>query len=145
MKKLLALMLAAALALSLVACGGGSGTGKNSATLKEEDAIEATPNEVYTDVKDNEARALQNVYKVTGEIDEIKSDYCRIGSLRIYFSSDILATLSIGETITFLGPISSVETESEGIGMGIISMTHILFSNAVLLETTPQQAGDSKE
>ena len=143
MKKLLALMLAAALALSLAACG--SGAGQNSATLKEEDAIEATPKEVYNDVKDNEARALQNVYKVTGEIDEIKSDYCRIGSLRIYFSSDILATLSIGETITFLGQISSVETESEGIGMGIISMTHILFSNAVLLETTPQQAGDSKE
>ena len=67
-------MLAAALALSLAACG--SGAGQNSATLKEEDAIEATPKEVYNDVKDNEARALQNVYKVTGEIAVIKSDYC---------------------------------------------------------------------
>ena len=143
MKKLLALMLAAALALSLAACG--SGAGQNSATLKEEDAIEATPEEVYNDVKNNEARALQNVYKVTGEIAVIKSDYCQFHNLRIYLSSDILATLNIGDTITFLGQISSVETETEGIGMGIISKTHILFSNVTLLEITPQQAGDSKE
>lgn len=145
MKKLLALMLAAALALSLVACGGGGGAGDNSSTLKEEDAIEATPTEVYNDVKNNEARALQNVYKVTGEIDEIKSDYCRIDSLLVYLSSDDLATLNKGDTLVFLGQISDTEDETRPEGLGTVTITHILFSNAILLETTPQQAGDSKE
>lgn len=134
MKRLLALILAAALALSLVACGGGAG--ENSAALKEEDAVEATPGEVYNDVKDNEARALQNIYKVTGEIDAIKSDYCQIDNLYIYLSSDILATLSKGDTITFLGQISSIEVETQGAGFGTVTSTHVLFSNAILLETT---------
>lgn len=90
-------------------------------------------------------RALQNVYKVTGEIDEIKSDYCRIDSLLVYLSSDDLATLNKGDTLVFLGQISSTEDETRPEGLGTVTITHILFSNAILLETTPQQAGDSKE
>ena len=86
---------------------------------------------------------LKNLEPTTPELAKVKPVVEKIATPAI--SSDILATLSIGETITFLGQISSVETESEGIGMGIITMVHILFSNAVLLETTPQQAGDSKE
>ena len=76
MKRLTALFLAAALALSLAACGSNSGSGSQSGDdtldVSDENVVEATWQDVFDDVQENEARALTNTYKVTGSIDKLK-------------------------------------------------------------------------
>lgn len=129
MKRLIALLLAAALSFSLVACGGN----ENDA-VDEENAIEATPTDVYNDVKENEARALQNTYKVTGEIDSIAADSCKIDNLIIYLDNDTLINLNKGDTITFIGNISNTKEESVSMGGGTHTTLYIEFSNASLIE-----------
>lgn len=67
MKKLLALMLTAALALSLVACGGGGGTGDTNtpsggdSTPTKEELLESATNvtlgTIGKEIRDNKAKA----------------------------------------------------------------------------------------
>ena len=125
MKRLLALILAAVLVLSLVACGGGENN-----VIDEENAIEATPVEVYEDVQENEARALQNTYKVTGEIDTIESDCCQLDNLTVYLPTDTLVNLNVGDTITFIGVISDTRVEKKGIA----SRMYINFNDVKLID-----------
>ena len=125
MKRLIAFLLAAALSLSLAACGGSANN-----VIDEENAIEATPVEVYEDVQENEARALQNTYKVTGEIDTIESDCCQLDNLSVYLPTDTLANLNVGDTITFIGVISDTRVEQKGIA----SRMYINFNDVKLID-----------
>ena len=114
MKRLTALFLAAALALSLAACGSNSGSGSQSGDdtldVSDENVVEATWQDVFDDVQENEARALTNTYKVTGSIDKIESDCCVVGALYVYLPIDVLASIDTDETpeITFIGKITNV-------------------------------------
>ena len=125
MKRLLALILAAVLVLSLVACGGGENN-----VIDEENAIEATPVEVYEDVQENEARALQNTYKVTGEIDTIESDCCQLDNLTVYLPTDTLVNLNVGDRITFIRVITDTRVEQKGIA----SRMYINFNDVKLID-----------
>ena len=94
MKKLLALMLAAALALSLVACGGGSGAGDTTGTdttsggednAKEEMLSTASTcdfSKIQYDYEQNKVNAQEThvgkIYKITGYVSGIESEYISI-------------------------------------------------------------------
>ena len=134
MKKIPALLLTALLILSLSACGGENSGAKASPANTAVTAIEATADSVYQDVKENEAKAMQNTYQVTGEIDEIKADHCKIDNLLVYLPSDTLANLSQGQTITFVGSISGTKEETTSMGAGTQTVLYIEFSNATLVE-----------
>ena len=141
MKKWMALLLAVVLLLSFTACSGGEGgkeisdpsTQNSDKTSDDENAIEATWEEVFDDIKENEARARNNVYKVTGEIKSIANDYCEIGALRVYLPSDILASLDPSHTpeITIIGKITDVYEEEYYQGL---TSTIIEFGEAELVE-----------
>ena len=137
MKRLTALFLAAALALSLAACGSDSGSGSQSGDdtldVSDENVVEATWQDVFDDVQENEARALTNTYKVTGSIDKIESDCCVVGALYVYLPSDVLASIDTDETpeITFIGKITNVGS-AEGYYEG--GAVIIEFGDAELVE-----------
>ena len=137
MKRLTALFLAAALALSLAACGSNSGSGSQSGDdtldVSDKNVVEATWQDVFDDVQENEARALTNTYKVTGSIDKIESDCCVVGALYVYLPSDVLASIDTDETpeITFIGKITNVGS-AEGYYEG--GAVIIEFGNAELVE-----------
>lgn len=131
MKRLIALSLAAALSLSLAACGSSdSNANEEESAIDVTSAIEATPVDVYEDVQENEARALQNTYKVTGEIDTIESDCCQLDNLTVYLPTDTLANLNIGDTITFIGVIRDTRVEQKGVA----SRLYINFNDVQLID-----------
>ena len=133
MKRLIALLLAAALALSLAACGDSSQSGDEDLDVSDENVVEATWQDVFNDVQENEARALNNTYKVTGPIDKIESDCCVVGALYVYLPSDVLASIDTDETpeITFIGKITDVSS-AEGYYEG--GAVIIKFGDAELVE-----------
>lgn len=146
MKKLLALMLAAALALSLVACGGGSGagdtntpsTGNGDTTPPEtenvpdipskeellQSATEITRNELY------EARIFENVlkgddylnntYTYMNYVSSIEEEYVTMSYdvndniiFKVYLDREELKTLNVGEQITVVGILDSIEKQGD--------------------------------
>lgn len=142
-KKILALLLAAVMVCSFAACGNkpteqnseaphseAAQTGEQE-TIDYENAIEATAHEVFEAVRENQAKAMQNIYKVTGSIDVIKGDYCTIDNLCIYLPSDELAALNKGDFITFAGQITDVEEENYEMAGGRFTEIDIKFENAV--------------
>ena len=133
MKRLIALLLAAVLALSLAACGDSSQSEDESLDVSDENVVEATWQDVFDDVQENEARALTNTYKVTGPIDKIESDCCVVGALYVYLPSDVLASIDTDETpeITFIGKITDVSS-AEGYYEG--GAVIIEFGDAELVE-----------
>ena len=131
MKRLTVLLLAAALALSLVACSSQNGAG--AFDVSDENVVEATWEDVFDDVQENEAKARNNIYKVTGHIDKIESDCCVIGALYVYLPRDVLASIDTDETpeITVIGKITDVYEEEYYQGLGA---TIIEFGEAELVE-----------
>ena len=103
MKRWIALLLAAALALSLAACGDSSQSEDKGLDVSDENVVEATWQDVFDDVQENEARALTNTYKVTGPIDKIESDCCVVGALYVYHSGlvpdNMVGTVNVVNTI----------------------------------------------
>ena len=124
MKKLLALILAAALALSLVACGGDSGAGDNntpstgngdttstdtpSGGMTKDEMLENATllnlSELETAFEENKVRAeetyLGNDFKMFCYTDKIESDYFeyytgKLTVIRVYMSKDKLKELII--------------------------------------------------
>ena len=137
MKKLLALMLAAALAISLVACGGGGGTGDTNTPndtpstgndAKEEMLANApllNVSEMMQAFGENKIRAeetyLGNNFKVFGFVTEIEDEYCDLFTpswlsvtLRVYLDKEELKELNNGEGINIVGTIDNFEKGKEG-------------------------------
>lgn len=125
MKKLIALLLAAALALSIVACGnGGSGENTNSKTNTNDEVNELLNNAEELDLKEMNEEVLNNIasanstyvgntYKVAGYITEITGEYCSISSstssqfsIHAYLNEDELAQLDRYEYVTIAGKIA---------------------------------------
>lgn len=131
MKKGISLLLAGVLAVSLVACG--SQNGDETFDISDENVVEATWQDVFDDVQENEARARNNTYKVRGPIDKIESDCCVIGALYVYLSSDVLASIDTDQTpeITVIGKITDVYEEEYYQGL---TATIIEFGEAELVE-----------
>ena len=135
MKKLLALMLAAALALSLVACGGGGGAGDNNTSeettmTKEEmleQAIECDTITISSDTTSNIVRATQTycekILLITGRIGKISADHIQIDPdpivrYKVYLPVEEIANLEVGQYVTIVGQ-TGAEIKEEPIGPGI--------------------------
>lgn len=120
MKRLMALLLAAVLALSLAACGGGE---SNSETNNNDEVNELLNNAdeldlsemnetVLNNMADANSTYVGNTYKVEGYITEITGEYCSISSsvssqvsIHAYLEEDELAKLNRYENITIVGQI----------------------------------------
>ena len=134
MKKLLALMLAAALALSLVACGGG-GTGDNNTSggMTKEEMLRESVAITFEDLpgSGNMAKAKQEIgkiYRICQTVSNIEEDYCELCPVifggvdqgrdtytsdeatvvRVYLPQETLAQLHFNDTIAIVGEISDV-------------------------------------
>lgn len=137
MKRLTAFSLAAALVLSLTACGGGeNASGDAAMTVDEmlEAAEEIDLSEIMVQTNANSVKAaelyLGNIYQVTGIIDSISSDsdrgnYCTLGSTDPYYQfggdgwvggffevflpdADFM-DITTGQTITVVGEIARTD------------------------------------
>lgn len=127
MKKLLAFMLAAALALSLAACGGGN------RSMTEEEMLKAAEEKTFSDfTAGNKAYAescIGDIYKMTGYVLRIDSDYATLSRrvesyfgdgganvlspiyLHVYLPSDELADLVINQEVVVVGEVTGVSEE----------------------------------
>ena len=139
MKKLLALMLAAALALSLVACGGGgAGDTQQEAVMTKEEMLENAEEKTFADFPaDNKAFAescIGDIYKITGWVLSVESDYVRLATsnsdgsgasdlsviyLHVYLPVDDLAGLKINDKLTIVGEVTGTSEEDISIVFGI--------------------------
>lgn len=131
MKKIWALILAAALMLSLAACGGES----DAMNEMLENATEID----FNDLPNQEAQAaleVGNIYIVSNTVSEISAEYCELNTLtrhapnsiytkthytqessspilRVYLPTETLANLSFADDITVVGEITNVAIEEE--------------------------------
>ena len=114
MKKVLALILALVLVLSLVACGG---SGKSKEEMLA-DAQTLAVNSFFDEIIDNTARAQNNyengTYLIWGHIDDIKSNYCVMStysslcSFKVYLPKDELLELNRDDVIEVVGRITKI-------------------------------------
>lgn len=140
MKKLLALMLAAALAFSLVACGGGSGTGDtntpsgngdttstdtpnggedNTPSMTKEEMLEQAEEVSHGDIQnasiENIANAKQlycnKILKLRGTIRTINEDYVVIGQYPANYVVDVYL------------PVEEIVTLKEGMVISVVGKT----------------------
>ena len=137
MKRLTAFSLAAALVLSLTACGGGENASGDAAMTADEmleAAEEIDLSEIMVQANANSVKAaelyLGNIYQVTGIIDSISSDsdrgnYCTLESTDPYyqfggdgwvggffevFLPDVdFMDITTGQTITVVGEIARTD------------------------------------
>lgn len=134
MKKLLALILTAALTLSLVACGGG-GTGDNNTSggMTKEEMLRESVAITFEDLpgSGNMAKAKQEIgkiYRICQTVSHIEEDYCELCPVisggvvqgrdtytideatvvRVYLPQETLAQLHFNDTIAIVGEISDV-------------------------------------
>ena len=139
MKKLLALILAAALALSLVACGGGGAEDTPEETvMTKEEMIEVAEDRTFADFSSgNKAQAAScvgDIYKITGWVLRVETDYVTLSThtsdgsganalssiyLHVYLPVDELAALEINDEITIVGEVTGTSEEESTIVYGI--------------------------
>ncbi|MBD5162439.1 MAG: hypothetical protein HDT14_10595 [Oscillibacter sp.] len=156
MKRLLALTLAAALALSLVACGGSGGTGDNStpgggngdttSTDKpgnESNATAFSYSSFISAFNDNELKAKSTYiggnYKISAFVRNVESDFCILEILgavaqdyvfKVELPTDDLMELSKGQRVTVEGTIEAIE------GRQILVTSASLVSDSFEIEAT---------
>lgn len=153
MKKLLSLMLAAALALSLVACGGGGGTwdtNTSSGIKTEEEMLEAATEcdfaAIQSSYNENKVRAEEaycgDVYRVTGYVERIEETSAKIiplnapvgigeaysMALEATLSTEDIRELSTWEVVNIVGEISSL-------GKGTVFMEHAYYVDNLITFT----------
>ena len=137
MKRLTAFLLAAALVLSLTACGGGENASGDAAMTADEmleAAEEIDLSEIMVQANANSVKAaelyLGNIYQVTGIIDSISSDsdrgnYCTLestdqyyqfggdgwvgGFFEVFLPDADFMDITTGQTITMVGEIARTD------------------------------------
>ena len=137
MKRLTAFSLAAALVLSLTACGGGENASGDAAMTADEmleAAEEIDLSEIMVQANANSVKAaelyLGNIYQVTGIIDSISSDsdrgnYCTlestdpyyqfggdgwvVGFFEVFLPDADFMDITTGQTITVVGEIARTD------------------------------------
>lgn len=124
MKRIITILVMAALLLSMAACSNGNGATTQEATsMTKDEMLEVAENINLTDVanafSENKARAeqtyLDNVYTISALVGSIESDHCTIKCtgnngdkiFSVYLDKSELALLNSGEMITVVGKISS--------------------------------------
>ena len=165
MKKLLALILAAALALALVACGGDSGAGDTNTpsggmTKEEmlEQATECDAAKIAGETANNIARATQTycgkTLSIKGLIREICADHIQIESntivrFKVYLPVEDIANLENGQLVTIVGNTGAEITE-EPLAPGIPQNIYVYEVNPAYFVTdiyeytgTPENKNDS--
>lgn len=131
MKRLIALLLAAALSLSLAACGNSESSGaKENDTMTKEELLEAAEEKSFSDLDTaNKAKLdtyVGDIYKISGYISSIESDYLVIQEetpadgpidaakfcIHVYLDTEELAELASWQNITVVGEITDTGTET---------------------------------
>lgn len=134
MKKEIAFLLAAALTLSLAACGGGSSELPEETTMTKEEMAEAAielSSDTLGEIEENIAKGAEykNSYCIiSGYIEAIHTDYCEVAPfymnegtetigpdfliLNAYLPTDELASLEVDTQITIIGHISDIGEEA---------------------------------
>ena len=114
MKKLTAFLLAAILALSLTACGGGESAAGGS-DMTEEEMLEAAENidtsYLARDTYENAAKAQEtycgHILEVTGIVDQIEMDHAQLAVNGVYvdlfFPTEEFTELTSNQQITVVG------------------------------------------
>lgn len=128
MKRVLPLILAAALMLSLAACSENTGENINAADNdffnNLESAQETTLDEIRETLVENETKAVDtyvgNIYTLSGFVRDITTEYCILQyeevpqfEMQVYLSEDELINIFKGELITVVGEISSFSEPDE--------------------------------
>lgn len=156
MKRLIALLLAAALSLSLAACGGNESTSGGHGSTSEDKQI--TDSELLdkpafiNDFNDNKARIesnyIGNTYKFTVEIKSIESDYAlcdcipfdkdnldlvsngvdsfKFVNMKIYLPSDELAELESNTIMSVVGTFDSLDKDNNSNDILIVKPANIV-------------------
>ena len=151
MKRLIALLLAAVLALSLVACGG-------ECSMTQEEMLEVAEEKEFTDfTAGNKAYAescIGDVYKMTGYVLSVSSDYVTLSRqtdsyfgdnganyispiyLYVYLPTDKLANLTVNQEVSFVGEVTDVtEEENDFVSNKVVCL---VIGNAYLIENTTE-------
>lgn len=155
MKKLITLLLALTMALSLCACGSNDSTSKNDDTVAEETIVskedlmaeigEDEPVDMMTlqkAVLKNKVKAKQDYFDrpiaVSGKIRKIEEDYvCIMGGevlLHAYIPTEDLVNLENGNDITVVGIISDIQDLDTVIPSGTVVMPHCIMDVAYLAD-----------
>ena len=155
MKRLIALLLAAVLALSLVACGGET-------SMTQEEMLEVAEEKEFTDfTAGNKAYAescVGDIYKMTGYVLSVGSDYVTLSRqtdsyfgenganyispiyLYVYLPTDELANLTVNQEVSFVGEVTDVtEEENEFVPNKVVCL---VIENAYLIENTAETHSD---
>ncbi len=156
MKKVISLILALVLCLSLCACGG-NGTSNN--TMSKEDMLAAaevvTPSQITQDTNSNIAKAKQlycgKVLEVTGRVASVKENYVEVGVdskangtvIDVYLPIEELVLLASGQKITIVGKTNeefNEITSSDVMGFEWVKK-HFVMPAAYLVEDTFEVSG----
>lgn len=116
MRKRIALLLAAVLALSLVACGNGEdSTPEETAMTKEqmlEQAQELNLADLRTEFRENQVRAedtyIGNIFTFTDFIREIGTDCIAMSNVYVYLPKEEIMELNRYDMITIVGRIDNL-------------------------------------
>lgn len=160
MKKLLALMLAAALALSLVACGGSGGTGDTTSTntpsggedsapsMTKEEMLEQAEEVSHSDIQNVSIENIANakllycnkILKLRGTIRTINENYIVIGQypadyvVDVYLPIEEIVTLKEGMVISVVGKTTDeILDETENVGGSSFNYSHYQMPSAYLV------------
>ena len=165
MKKMIALLLAAMMCLSLAACGG-----KDSPSAAEEDTASVEPENSETEatltkeemlacavemddyaseMAENKLRAeekyIGNVFYVTGGVSNIQSDCVDVGDFTVSLPTEEIMQLSSGQRITVVGRLDSLTAEESQEMYDGWSFTntayHGVMSNAYFVNDTYELSG----
>lgn len=149
MKKLIALLLAAVMSLSLVACGGGEGkqseaSEETAMTMEEllEDAISTDMSTLENAAYENKVKAKQDYCDkpiiVSGTALKVEDDHVIICDgqvcLDAYLTVDDLAEIETGSEIKVVGIISDIQDMDMKWAEMTLNSPHYIMETAYLTE-----------
>lgn len=158
MKKVIAILMAMALMLSMVACGGGSGTSQ----MTKEEMLAAVEDidfdEISTEFSKNEQRARELIQTHIGSIIEysdfvesVGNDSAMIGHSIVYLQEEDLLKLNKNEKITVVGIVDDISYTGSGYTVTTTGTTTvqapildlaITLKNAYIVDKTYEVTGE---
>lgn len=145
MKRVLPLILAAALTLSLAACGG-----ENVSMPTKEELLETAQvvdyKELQSALQGNKVRAQEtyvgNVYQYSGFVTAIEAEYVELdATIYVYLSSEELASLNVRERINVVGTIETADLLTQTFMMNKKDVPTIEMKNAYYVSNLIELSG----